>query len=83
MAQYYLGIDVGKYEHQAVLIDEEQRPVGQSVRFQNNIESFRAWLNQVKESVPETAELMAGMESTGHYWINLNNFLQENGVAHI
>lgn len=83
MGMYYLGIDVGKYEHQATLINEQHERIGESIRFKNTHESFQKWMHQIKRSVPESAEITAGMESTGHYWINLRNFLQDTGMTNI
>lgn len=81
--KYYLGIDVGKFEHQATLIDERKEMIGQSIRFKNNLDSFQELLSQIKKDVPENMEIKAGMESTGHYWINLNNFLKANGIGNV
>lgn len=83
MGKYYLGIDVGKREHQAALVNERQEMIGPSIRFKNDLESFRGWMDQVKKDLPEKAEIKAGMESTGHYWINLNNFLRSTGINDI
>lgn len=83
MGKYYLGIDVGKHEHQAALINDRQEMIGPSIRFKNNLGAFRGWLGQVKKNLPEAAEIKAGMESTGHYWINLNNFLRSTGIEDI
>lgn len=80
---YYLGIDIGKYEHQATLINARHERIGASIRFKNTRESFHAWMEQIKKSVPEPAEITAGMESTGHYWINLRNFLKDTGITNI
>lgn len=83
MGMYYLGIDVGKYEHQATLINARHERIGESIRFKNTRESFHEWMKQIKISVPELTEIAAGMESTGHYWMNLNNFLRDNGIGTI
>lgn len=80
---YYLGIDVGKFEHQATLVNEQKEVIGDSIRFANSSPSFEALLSQIKKSLPEEAEIKVGMESTGHYWINLNNFLKANGIKDI
>lgn len=81
--KYYLGIDVGKLEHQATLVNEQREMIGQSIRFKNNFDSFQNLLNQIKKDLPEHSKIKAGMESTGHYWINLNNFLKTNGIEDV
>lgn len=83
MGMYYLGIDVGKYEHQATLLNERHERIGESIRFKNTHESFQEWMQQIKKSVPASADITAGMESTGHYWINLRNFLKATGITNI
>ena len=83
MGMYYLGIDVGKYEHQATLINEQHELIGESIRFKNAHESFHEWMKQIKQRVPESAEITAGMESTGHYWMNLHTFLQTHGITNL
>ena len=81
--KYYLGIDVGKFEHQATLVNERREMMGQSIRFKNNTDSFLALMEQIRKDLPEQAEIKAGMESTGHYWINLNNFLKDSGIKDV
>ena len=81
--KYYLGIDVGKFEHQATLVNDRREMMGQSIRFKNNFDSFQNLLSQIKKDLPEQAKIKAGMESTGHYWINLNNFLKTNGIQDV
>ena len=73
MQKYYLGIDVGKFEHQATLVDERKEIIGKSIRFANNNDSFNELLKQITKDIPkkENVQIKAGMESTGHYWINL------------
>lgn len=83
MENYYLGIDVGKFEHQATLVNERMEMMGQSIRFKNNFDSFQNLLKQIKKDLPEKSEIKAGMESTGHYWINLNNFLKTSGIKYV
>lgn len=81
--KYYLGIDVGKFQHQATLVNEHREMMGQSIRFKNDFDSFQNLLRQIKKDLPEQAEIKAGMESTGHYWINLNNFLKTSGIKDV
>jgi transposase len=57
--------------------------VGQSIRFSNNLNSFSDFLSQIKKGIPEKSNIQAGMESTGHYWLNLNDFLKNSGIENI
>lgn len=85
--KFYLGIDVGKNEHQATLIDADKKIIGKSIRFENNRSSFENLIAQLKDSMPEQTfngkEIAAGMESTGHYWYNLQTFFQSKGLVNI
>jgi len=83
MESYYLGIDVGKFEHQATLVNEQKEMVGQSIRFANNIDSFTNLIDQIKKGIPEKSNIQAGMESTGHYWLNLDAFLKRSGIENV
>lgn len=83
MENYYLGIDVGKFEHQATLVNEQKEMVGQSIRFSNNQSSFSDLLSQIKEGIPQDSNIQAGMESTGHYWLNLDAFLKSSGIKNV
>ena len=83
MENYYLGIDVGKFEHQATLINEQKEMIGQSIRFGNNQNSFGSLINQIKKGIPQDSNIQVGMESTGHYWFNLNDFFKSAGIKNV
>lgn len=78
-ANYFLGIDLGKLFCQASLIDQEERLIGQSIRFKQDLSSLRAFLSEIKKRLPEKAILKIGFESTGHYWLNLKHFFENKG----
>ena len=75
----YLGIDIGKNNHEAGIITEGGKKVGKSLRFSNDREGFTALLDLIGRSVPAGGDLSIGMEATGHYWIPLYSFLHEKG----
>jgi len=79
----FLGIDVGKFEHQASLIDEKGNLIGQSMRFENNLSSFQEFVSEIKKRLPLSTIPEVGLESTGHYWFNLKNFLNQAGFKSI
>lgn len=80
---FYLGIDVGKYHHQATLIDNQKTMVGQSICFENNLASFEFLTQAIKKQLPVEAVVKVGMESTGHYYWHLKNFLLEKGFCNL
>lgn len=80
--QYYLGIDVGKYYHQAILADSEGKPMTNSLRFPNSYlgyQQFSAYLEK-QVLVSEFSEIHAGMEATGPYWLSLYEQLKKLGI---
>jgi len=81
--QFYLGIDVGKYQHQATLINQEGKMIGESIRFSNCQEDFKKLSQTIKEELPEKAILKIGLESTGHYYFHLKHFLLEQGFNYL
>jgi transposase len=75
---YYLGIDVGKFSHSLCLLKEE----GKKTIFQinNNREGFEK-LKQILVELNCTNNILIGMEATGHYFLNLYDWLLQSGVA--
>lgn len=76
-----LGIDVGKTRHNATLLDEEGKKVFHNLAFANNPEGLTMVLARIADSNLSVAGIQAGMEATGHYWINLYGQLAEAGFA--
>lgn len=77
--QYFLGVDIGKYHHQASLINEHRELIGESLRFDNNRAGF-AELDQLVAQVPNSASISIGMEATGHYYWPLRDHLLQQGL---
>lgn len=74
---YYLGIDVGKFSHSLCLLTEPgQRTVWQ---VDNSAAGF-AGLRGKLSSLPDLSNLLVGMEATGHYFLNLYEFLLQLGL---
>ncbi|TEB15653.1 Transposase IS116/IS110/IS902 family protein [Pelotomaculum sp. FP] len=67
---FFIGVDIGKNHHEATVLDSVGKPVGNSIRFNNDEEGFR----QLWETIPAQPRQFA-MEGTGHYWLNLYTFL--------
>lgn len=76
---FYLGIDVGKRNHEAGLIDEKGKPIGKTLRFSNSkdgSEKLLVFLNQ-HDLIPDNTTV--GLEATGHYWLSVFSFLHKLG----
>lgn len=68
-----VGIDIGKYRHQAAFLDNSGTPLCPSVPFENSDEGF-AFFFKTLSSLHEPKPIV-GMEATGHYWLNLYSAL--------
>lgn len=69
---YYLGIDVGKFSHSICLLEEE----GKRTIFQ--IDNNRDGFEKLKIKLSElncNKSILIGMEATGHYFLNLYDWL--------
>ena len=75
----YLGIDIGKNNHEAGLVDEDGAHRGKSLRFSNDQKGFSSLLRFLEQKVGENEDLCVGMEATGHYWLSLYSFLHGQG----
>jgi transposase len=81
---YYLGIDIGKNNHEAGVIDQDGKHLGKSFRFSNTQEGFENLLAFIEQHLLEGENFCIGMEATGHYWLALYTFLQKQGfVLHL
>lgn len=78
---YYLGIDIGKNNHEAGLIKQDGSHVGRSFRFSNTEDGYRALLDFLGSRLPEEELFSIGMEATGHYWLALYSFLRGQGFT--
>lgn len=74
----YLGIDVGKRNHVASLIDENAKPLFKAFSFSNTIDGANSLLEKMS-AYADKSDVEIGMEATGHYWLSMYSFLVENG----
>lgn len=74
---YYLGIDVGKFSHSLCLLDSS----GHKTIWQidNNLKDFQKLEKKLLE-LNCGDKLLVGMEATGHYFLNLYDFLLRHGL---
>jgi transposase len=81
--KYYVGIDIGKYTHQAILCNEEAKPLAQSIRFHATYEGYQLFILYLKKVVdPKNfGTVSVGMEATGSYWLSLYEKLKKLGFS--
>lgn len=76
----YLGIDIGKRNHVASLIDESAKLLFKAFSFGNTTEGANSLLEKLSVYIDKyTVEI--GMEATGHYWLSIYSFLIEKGFT--
>jgi transposase len=80
----YLGIDIGKNNHVASLIDEKGKIVFKAFSFSNTTDGGESLLSKLNNFIPSVSDIEIGMEATGHYWLSIYSFLVEKGfVIHV
>ena len=80
----YLGIDIGKRNHVASLLDEKGKVVFKAFSFSNTTEGGISLLEQLTNHGVTRHNTEVGMEATGHYWLAVYSFLLEHGfVIHV
>ena len=76
MALYFVGIDISKYKHDCCILSAADQNVVSKFVFQNNKDGFGLLLDSLRSfSSPE--DIRIGFESTSHYALNLELFLEK------
>lgn len=73
---HFVGIDVGKRHHVAVILNANGQQVSKALRFANDQAGFGQLLDRLA-AVDQIA--LIGLEATGHYWLALYTALAEAG----
>jgi len=78
-----VGIDIGSETHYARAFDWRNYEYSKKpFSFNNDEDGFKAfssWMNEIAEKHDKNT-VIPGMEPTGHYWLNLGAYLQEQGM---
>jgi transposase len=73
------GIDIGKFRHEACVIDETGKQLSKTLSFTNTTDGGEKLLEYLKQNNPDKQIIVVGMESTGHYYLSLYCFLFDKG----
>lgn len=65
------GIDIGKFRHEACMIDESGRQLAKTLSFTNTIDGGEKLLEYIKQNNSDSQIVVIGMECTGHYYLSL------------
>ena len=77
----YLGIDIGKRNHMASLIDENSKILFKAFSFSNTLDGANSLLEMLSIYISTQNDVEIGMEATGHYWLSIYSFLIENNYT--
>ena len=77
MYSSFVGIDIGKYHHQAAFIDSAGKKCYPDISFDNTCDGFEMLLMSLNRFDKE--QTVVGLEATGHYWLALYSFLTDAG----
>jgi transposase len=78
---YYVGIDVGKNNHVASMMDASRKATFKAYTFTNTREGAQSLLEKIQSHAVEQTQVETGMEATGHYWLALYSFLFDAGYT--
>ena len=77
MSMYFIGIDISKYKHDCCIISAANQKVVSKVTIENNKSGFEELLTIIN-SLSNPADIKIGFESTAHYALNLELFLENS-----
>ena len=77
---YYVGIDISKYKHDFCIISNAGELIVENSSFQNNKIGFQCLLEHLKPYNKSDSRI--AFEATGHYSLNLELFLTNNGYTY-
>ncbi len=76
---YYIGIDISKYKHDFCIISNTGEVIVENSSFENNKKGFQYFLDQLKPYNKSNVQI--AFEATGHYSLNLELFLIDQGYS--
>src|SRR5919108_5806113 len=81
MRRITVGVDTGKRAHQVAVYDPTSDGIVGQGSFPVSRAGFERLMAFVRQHTPEQAEVLVGIEATGHYHVTLTEFLLEQGYA--
>lgn len=76
---FYIGIDIGKRNHEIGLIDDKGKPIGKTLQFSNSKKGSDKLLEFINQYNLTPGNSIVGIEATGHYWLSVFSFLHKLG----
>jgi transposase len=77
----FVGIDVAKSKHDCCIINSDGSVLNDSLHISNTLEGFQSLYSSILSCLPDKNldQVKIGLESTGHYSTNLQNYLYAKG----
>ncbi|MBP2661421.1 MAG: hypothetical protein H6Q69_4453, partial [Firmicutes bacterium] len=75
MSMYFVGIDISKYKHDCCIISAADQKIVSKFTVKNDKTGFEQLLT-IFNSLSNPQDIKIGFESTGHYALNLELFLE-------
>ena len=76
---YYVEIDISKYKHDFCIISNTGEVIVENLSFENNKKGFQELLEKLKPY--NKSDVHIAFEATGHYSMNLELFLNDQGYS--
>ena len=76
----YVGIDVAKAKHDCCIITSDGEVICKPFTVKNNIDGFDEIYSKIKSFTKDLSIVKVGLEATGHFSINILNYLYEKGL---
>ncbi|BAK47611.1 hypothetical protein CXIVA_16450 [Clostridium sp. SY8519] len=77
MSMYFIGIDISKYKHDCCIISAVDQKVVSKITIKNDKNGFDELL-AIINSLSNPEDIRIGFESTAHYALNLELFLEKS-----
>lgn len=76
---FFVGIDIAKRNHEAVIIDDQGKIIQKAFGFHNSCNGFNKLMRYVLRITNAKSQVVFEMESTSHYWLALYTRLMKDG----
>lgn len=80
-----IGVDIAKHKHFARALNYRGVELGKAISFNNSSNGFASlsyWITELKKR-HGLDHVIVGMEPTGHYWLNLEQWLRKHGMKQV
>lgn len=77
---FIVGIDIGKNNHEATIIDDTGVIIAKSIKFTNSHSGANKLIELINKNIGNE-KVIFGLEATGHYWLSIYSFLLEKGYT--